>query len=268
MVQTTEPRVSDVSGQSGVVEYLLGLGKYSYRDGYQYAEEYYRLHQVIRALAQATSVDREREALRYGAQLRQVDRVLAALFVEGARERLATPINAWLHISEELYFRVAVEHGRLMDYVSMNGHFALPANCGHNDPCARYQAFAAYLRTLPEGPTRHGLRLGVLSLFDRTEEDVASGLALCSQLRGQDATLDAMAGARLLLAIERGEITRYDPAYRNLAVQMVAATSRWNLAQALPHLQRLLGATPPRDRDARVLRAHLQQTIEQLSHSR
>jgi hypothetical protein len=265
MLQTSYSRVSYTTGPGDVVEYLLGLGAYAYLDPHQYAEEYHRLHQVIRALTQSASGDRESDVLALGAQLSQVDRLLAALFVEGARERLAASELHWTHISEATYFGVALAHGMLLDYVSFAGHFAVPPNSDHNDPLARYRRFAEHFLALPEGHARQGQRLGVLRLFDRGEDGVAVGLALCEQLRVRDPALAVLSESRVLLALERGEITRYDPAYRDLGVQMVAAAGRWAVAPALPHLRRLLESTPPRDRQARVLRANLLRSIEQLT---
>jgi hypothetical protein len=265
MIQATRARVSRQTDPGDVTPYLLGLGAYAYLDPYRYTEEYHRLHRVIRAVAHVSAGDREITILGYGAQLGQIDRVLAALFVAGSMERLAATVAQWSHISEETYFAVAVERGALVDYASYANHFCVPPTSDHYDPLDRYRRFAHHFFGLAEGHGRQGLRLGVLSLFERGEDDAAVGLALCEQLRGRDPLLAAMAAERVLLALERGEVTGYDPAYRDLGVQMVAAAGRWAIQPALPHLRRLLDGTPPRDRQTRVLRANIQRAIEQLT---
>jgi hypothetical protein len=265
MIQTTRQRVSRQTNAGDVVAYLLGLGAYAYLGPYRYTEEYHRLHQVIRAVAHAPAGDREVTVLGHGAQLSQIDRVLAALFVAGSMERLAATTAQWSHISEETYFAVAAERGALIDYASYANHFCVPPTSDHYDPSARYRRFAHHFLGLVEGHGRQGLRLGVLSLFEHGEDDAAVGLALCDQLRGRDPLLAVMAAERVLLALEREEVTGYDPANRDLGVQMVAAAGRWAILPALPHLRRLLDGTPPRDRQTRVLRANIQRAIEQLT---
>lgn len=264
MIQATESRPSRPVGDSEVLAYLLGLGRYAYRDGYRYAEQYHRLHQVIGAVAHSSSLDGESTVLRLGAQLAQIDRVLAALLVDGARERLDAG-SGWDAISEDTYFRLAREHGKLIDYIRFDCQFTVPATVEACNPLARHILFAEHFLALPEGPARHGLRLGLLTLFDGEADDVAVALAVCDRLRGRDATLDALAGDRLSLAMERAEILRYDAAYHDLAAQMVSATGRWRVVDALPHLQRLLARTPARDRASRVLRALLLRAVDQLS---
>lgn len=264
MPPSTRPRTTRPAHPDQVAEYLLGLGANAYLEPYPYAEVYHRLHRVIRAVAQGVG-DREAEVLGYGAQISQVDRVLAALFVEGALERLVSPAAHWSHVSEEVYFRVAAAHGRLIDFVSFGGHFVVPPDSAESTPRSRRRRFAAHFLALPEGHARQGMRLGILSLFDGGEDRVSTGLALSEHLRVTDPAMAALAASRIVLALERGEITGYGPGYPDLGVQIVAAAGRWAVLPALPHLRRLLESTPPRDRQARVLRANVQRAIEQLS---
>lgn len=265
MSRATEQRISGAAVQDDLAAYLLGIGKYAYAERNWRVEQYERINGAIRALTAHGDDDTEAAVLRYGAQLAQVNRVLAALFVDGAREAAAT--KDWTHISEQTIFRIARDHGRLPDYVAFAGDFAIAITSEHWDPMARYTQYTEHFLGLPEGPARYGQRLGLIMLFDGGTEAVAAGLALCDRLRGHDETLDTMASARLLMVLERGEIAGYGAAYHDLGAQLVATVGRWGLTDALPQLYRLLETTTTHDRGSRVLRALVLRAIEQLGRS-
>jgi hypothetical protein len=266
MSQATESRLLDSTLQDDLAAYLLGIGIYAYRDRQPYLERYERLVRAVRSLTRSLGEDDEARILRYGAQIAQVNRVVAAQFVESALEAVATGPN-WTHLSEARLFRIARDLGCLFDYISFARDFAVPTSSEHFDPLARYFLFAEHFQGLPDGAARQGLRLGLVALFDRDTDAVAAGLALCDRLRGSDPALDLLSSQRLLLALERGEIAGYGAAYHDLGARMVAAAGRWGMTAALPYLYRMLEATTTRDRSSRVLRALLLRAIEQLARS-
>src|SRR5579875_1469690 len=105
MSQVTEPRLHGTAAQDDLTAYLLGVGRYAYRNQQWQSEQYNRVLRAIRALSHLQDEDPEAVMLRYAAQLAQVDRVLAAIFVRGALEAAAAG-SSWTHISEETLFQV------------------------------------------------------------------------------------------------------------------------------------------------------------------
>jgi len=260
-----------------LVPYLLGLGRYAYRDGA--IERYDRLHEAARGLAALE--DGEGVALRLAATLSAVDRVLAALLVAAVRECVdATnaplggdeaergPLLAddlWPRLSDEAYFTVARAQGRLGDFLCFWDWFVIPAETGLADAAERHRLVGAYLRGLPEGDERAGVRLAVLSLFEASEEQAAVALAFCNNLRlleGADDALHERAAERLLWAAESGELERYQNEYVDLAAQVMAALGRWGVDASLPFLQALLRHPPTSF--SPLARAHLRRAVLQL----
>ncbi len=270
------------SSAPDLVPYLLGLGRYAYHDGA--IERYDRLHEAARGLA--TLEDGEGTALRLAATLSQVDRVLAALLVAAVREcvqalgsaanpsddedrRPALGDDLWPRLSDEAYFAVARAQGRLGDFLCFWDWFVIPAATGLADAAERHQLVSAYLRGLPEGDERAGVRVAVLSLFEASEEQAAVALAFCNNLRLQEGGDDALAeraAERLLWAAESGEVGRYQNEYVDLAAQVVAALGRWDVHEALPSLQALLRRPPPSF--SPLARAHLRRAVLQLESGR
>jgi len=263
-----------------LVPYLLGLGRYAYRDGA--TERYDRLHEAARGLAALE--DGEGVALRLAATLSAVDRVLAALLVAAVRECVdATnaPLiddeaergpfladDLWPRLSDEAYFTVARVQGCLGDFLCFWDWFVIPAMTGLADAAERHRLVGAYLRGLPEGDERAGVHMAVLSLFEASEEQAAVALAFCNNLRpreGDDA-LHERAAERLLWAAESGELGRYQNEYVDLAAQVVAALGRWGVDAALPFLQALLRHPPTSF--SPLARAHLRRAVLQLESGR
>jgi len=264
-----------------LIPYLLGLGRYAYRDGA--IERYDRLHEAARGLA--TLEDGEGAALRLAATLSAVDRVLAALLVAAVRECVDATGSAvnlsddgdhrppladdlWPRLSDEAYFTAARSQGRLGDFLCFWDWFIIPAESGLADAAERHRLVGAYLRGLPEGDERAGVRLAILSLFDASEEQAAMALAFCNNLRlqeGEDA-LCGRAAERLLWAAESGELGRYRNEYVDLAAQVAAALDRWGVDAALPFLRELLRHPPTSF--SPLARAHLRRAVLQLESGR